>query len=133
MSKKGINVGSAVLVTGEGTFAAKDALKAVGGGVWCKPLTGWVFHGSKRQAVLDAVKGIDGIEMSADDVAPMAEEIKAEPSVGAEAHLTIEPYKKSVVVKGDTKEVICPSHSLPLPLPLPLLGNKPPTLKTHLT
>merc|ERR1712167_34148 len=95
------NVGSCVLVTGT-PFSTKDTLKAIGGGSWCKPLQGWVFPEEKRAEVVAALSKIGPVTQG---VAAMPKAEPFEPSKGANATLTIEPYKKAILVKGDTKIV----------------------------
>ena len=43
-------VGSAVMLTGT-SYESRDAVKAIGGGVWVKPWNAWLFPEEKRAAV----------------------------------------------------------------------------------
>ena len=49
-----------------------------------------------------ALKDIDGVDIAE---GPAPEAAAPEASVDANANLTIEPYKKAILVKGDTKNV----------------------------
>ena len=91
-----LNVGSAVLVTGD-TFAKKAQLSSLGGS-WCKPLSGWIFPEEKRGAVIAAL----GDEATA---GPSPAVPVAVPSKDAHATLTLGPYKRSIMITGDTKSV----------------------------
>ena len=91
-----LNVGSAVLVTGE-TFAKKAALSSLGGS-WCKPLSGWIFPEEKRDAVVAALG--DDATSGPSPAMPVAAASK-----DANATLTIGPYKRSILIQGDTKSV----------------------------
>eukprot|EP00658_Telonema_sp_P-2_P078049 TRINITY_DN7219_c0_g3_i3.p1 TRINITY_DN7219_c0_g3~~TRINITY_DN7219_c0_g3_i3.p1 ORF type:complete len:208 (-),score=107.58 TRINITY_DN7219_c0_g3_i3:479-1057(-) len=101
-SSMSVNVSkyTACLVSGE-TWKHKDVIKAVGGARWDKELKGWLLPEGKQQEVLDALKKAK-VEVTEEEP---PEKPKAEASVDANAHLTIEPYKKSVLLKGDTKDV----------------------------
>ena len=92
-----INIGSAVLVTGD-TFAKKAQIAAIGGGSWCKPLSGWIFPEEKRDAVVAAL----GDEATS---GPSPAQPVATPSKDAHATLTVGPYKRSIMITGDTKNV----------------------------
>eukprot|EP00656_Telonema_subtile_P042918 TRINITY_DN4896_c0_g1_i1.p1 TRINITY_DN4896_c0_g1~~TRINITY_DN4896_c0_g1_i1.p1 ORF type:complete len:171 (-),score=47.46 TRINITY_DN4896_c0_g1_i1:365-877(-) len=91
-----VNLGSACLVTGD-TMDCKDALKALGG-VWVRPMQGWLFHESQR-AQVEAALANTGAEITkgaAPEAAAAASQVK-------EKHVTVEPYKRAVLCKGDTK------------------------------
>lgn len=125
----GITIGSCVLVTGD-TYTHRDKIKAIGGGVWCKPMSGWVFPESQRADVEAALasavssaggdrpavkaesgaKGEPGANAEASDAAPAdgkaADAPEApQPSVNAGATLTLVKHKRAVLVKGDTVKV----------------------------
>jgi len=54
-----VSIGSAVLVSGD-TYQHRDKIKDIGGGTWCKPLTGWIFPESKRADVQAALASLCG-------------------------------------------------------------------------
>merc|ERR1712166_334196 len=89
-----------VVVTGS-TFKSKDQFKTIGG-TWNTACKGWVFPEEKRDEVLKILASAK-YEVSEQDKyeAPGL----PEPSSSANAELTLEPYKKSLLLKGDTKEV----------------------------
>ena len=70
-------------------------------------LEGWIFEESKREAVLKALEGVAGVEVTQNENAVTVESEPVVASENANAVLTVEPYKKSILVKGDTKEVNC--------------------------
>mmetsp|Transcript_26160 Transcript_26160/g.57322 ORF Transcript_26160/g.57322 Transcript_26160/m.57322 type:complete len:209 (+) Transcript_26160:122-748(+) len=112
-TRSGAVVGTAVLVTGN-TFPAKEALKAVGGGSWCKPLGGWIFPEDKRASVLAALgEGTESEPTPAPAVASTAA-IPAESSQpsqptpvtgSAGAVLEVSRHKRALLVSGDTMKV----------------------------
>eukprot|EP00962_Isochrysis_galbana_P046791 scaffold18906_cov122-Isochrysis_galbana.AAC.6 len=104
-----------LLVAGD-TFKVRNELKAIGGGVWCKPFDGWVFSADKRDAIIAA---LDKAGTSYSDSAPGTHAASAQTSTAAAveaakdastmasagASLTVAPHKKAVLVTGDTMKV----------------------------
>ena len=54
-----VRLGSLVLVSGD-TYQHRDKIKDIGGGTWCKPLTGWIFPESQRTDVQVALASLCG-------------------------------------------------------------------------
>ena len=111
---------SGVLVTGGGTFRAKGLLSSLGG-TWSKQLKAWVFGAGTADKVTAALRASQSpaVELSvaaqADDAAGARERelkrakddaIAAAATTAANAKLSVEPHKKAIVVRGDTKAVL---------------------------
>jgi len=92
-----------VLVAGD-TFAVKDQLKALGGGAWSMPHSGWVFPEEKR-ADIEAILKTGGIEVTAQGLGDAVAKPVVVVSNNAGANLTVSKHKKAILVTGDTAEV----------------------------
>ena len=98
-----VNIGSAVLVTGD-TYSAKGTLKSIGGGAWCAPLNGWVFPESKRAAIATAL-GVDASTSTDASDAAAAALPAPSPSVDMNATLLLSKHKRALLVTGETLKV----------------------------
>ena len=108
-----------VLVTGGGTFRAKSLLSSLGG-TWSKPLKAWVFAAGSAEKTVAALEASASppVDLTVADAAEGAtrdreaalqrardDALAAAAGGEANATLTIEPHKKAIVVRGDTKAV----------------------------
>ena len=108
-----------VLVTGGGTFRAKSLLSSLGG-TWSKPLKAWVFAAGSAEKTVAALEAsasppvdltvaaaAEGATRDREAALQQARDDALAAAAGGEANatLTIEPHKKAIVVRGDTKAV----------------------------
>lgn len=104
-----------ILVAGD-TFKVRNELKAIGGGVWCKPFNGWVFSADQRDAITatldkagssytDSAPGTHAASAQASSAEAIDAAKEASTTASAGASLTVAPHKKAVIVTGDTMKV----------------------------
>ena len=89
----GVHVGSCVIIRGD-THKAEDVLREIGDGFYSTGLNAWVFPEPKRAAVLAALPGCKTVTDGS-----------VTPSENANAVLWVTPYKRALLVKGETAAV----------------------------
>jgi hypothetical protein len=104
-----------LLVAGD-TSKLRNELKAIGGGVWCKPFNGWCFTADKRDTITavldkagcsygDSAPGTHAANEQASSAVGVEAAKEAATKASAGASLTVAPHKKALLVTGDTMKV----------------------------
>merc|ERR1712166_627757 len=98
----GVKICPAFVVTGL-EYKDGDLMRELGAS-WNKNMKGWTLPESSRSKVMEALAKAK-LEVSEEQYEAPPAPPAAVPSENANAQLTLEPYKKAVLLKGDTKNI----------------------------